>query len=331
MDFGISLALAGLPLAEAGRLARKAEASNMAMVSVGELAYDAFAACTYLATQTTTIPLWTGIAAWTRPPVTTALAAGTVDHASGGRFTLGLGTMPAPWNIHHYGIDPSRPISRMREYVLAIRSALAAHSGKSCEFQGEFFQISGYRRPEPPLREDIPISLAATRPAMARLAGQIAESAYLNVIHTLPYIREHLLPAITQGREAATAQATFSTGVMVRTAIDDNDERALELLRQSLRLYLGVPYLVDIAEASGLDIGESVALNAAGKPEEALAKLPSEFVAQMGVYGSIDQVAEQFSRYNGLVDWIVLAPPSGLPLPTAVAHIERLVELPWVG
>jgi 5,10-methylenetetrahydromethanopterin reductase len=330
MDFGISLALAGLPLAEAGRLARKAEANDMAMVSVGELAYDAFSACTYLSTKTTSIPLWTGIAAWTRPPVTTALAAGTVDHASGGRFTLGLGTMPAPWNIHHYGIDPSRPISRMREYVLAIRSALAAHSGKSCEFQGEFFQISGYRRPEPPLREDIPISLAATRPAMARLAGQIADSAYLNVIHTLPYIRQHLHPAIAQGREAPTARATFTTGVMVRTAIDDNEDRALELLRQSLRLYLGVPYLVDIAEASGFDIGESVALNMAGKADEALATLPSEFVAQMGVYGSVDQVAEQFSRYNGLVDWIVLAPPSGLPLPTALAHIERLVELPWV-
>jgi 5,10-methylenetetrahydromethanopterin reductase len=328
---GISLAMAGLPIPEAQRLAKMAEQGGMGFVSVGEVAYDAFAAATALALATEHIEVWTGIATWTRPPVLTAMAASTVDSVSNGRFRLGLGTMPAAWNIDHYGIDPSRPIGRMREYVAAIRAAWLAHSGRSCEFTGERFTITGYRRPEPPLRDEIPILLAATRPQMAKLAGEIADGAYLNVIHTVDWISEVLNPAVAQGRAKATAGAPaqagpHETGVMVRCSIHDDQELALQRLRTSLRMYLLVPYLAEVAAHAGFDIGNAVEAAKRGDFDRGLALLPDDLVAKLGVAGTPAQCAEQLRAYDGLVDWIVFAPPSRTPPDTGIEPIEAIIE-----
>jgi 5,10-methylenetetrahydromethanopterin reductase len=326
--------MAGLPIREAQRLARRAEAQGMEFVSVGEIAFDAFASATALALAIDTIEVWTGIAAWTRPPVLTALAASTVDSVSNGRFRLGLGTMPAGWNIDHYGIDPSRPIGRMREYVEVIRRAWLAHSGLTCEFSGDHFTVTGYRRPEPPLRDDIPVLLAATRPKMAQLAGEIADGAYLNVIHTVSWIRDVLNPAVAHGRTESTRQtsaAPFSTGVMVRCSIHDDEEVALRRLRNSLRLYLLVPYLAEVAAAAGFDIGNAVAAATRGDFDGALSLLPLDLVAQMGVAGTPQQCAAQLRAYDGLVDWIVFAPPSRTPPDTGIQPIEAILDTDWTA
>jgi 5,10-methylenetetrahydromethanopterin reductase len=333
---GISLAMAGLPITEAQRLARMAEQRGLEFVSVGEIAFDAFAAATALALATERIKIWTGIAAWTRPPVLAALAASTVDSVSNGRFSLGLGTMPEAWNRDHYGINPSKPIGRMREYVEVIRRAWLAHSGQTCEFNGTHFQVTGYRRPEPPLRHDIPILLAATRPQMARLAGQISDGAYLNVIHTVDWIRDVLNPAVAIGRTersaATSASATahqFSTGVMLRCSIHDDEEIAVDRLRSSLRLYLTVPYLAEVAAAAGFDIGASVAAASKGNFDLGLALLPLELVRKMGIAGTAEQCVQQVATYRGLVDWIVFAPPSRVPPDDGIEPIEAIIEAVW--
>jgi 5,10-methylenetetrahydromethanopterin reductase len=325
--FGISLALAGLPVADAAHLAKSAEAAGMSMVSVGEAGHDAFVAAAAMALATSTIPIITGVATWQRPPVTTATAAMTVDELSGGRFTLGLGTMPAHWSTDFYGIDPSRPLARMSEYIACIRSAF----GTEVDFHGEFFDVTGFRRRStaPDAARTIPISLAATRPGMARTAGRVADSVYFNVIHTAPYLRDVLAPALQLGRNHPDARPHFSRGLMVRCAIDGDEERALNRLRTSLAMYLSVPYLYEIATASGIPLDESQACFAAGNILAAVAAIPDELVRAMCLFGTQRQCADQLQRYVGLVDWVVFAPPSGLAPADARGQIEAIIATPW--
>ena len=333
MQYGISLSLARIPIARSMELARLAESCGFGTVSVGEAAHDSFATAAAMATSTATIRLMTGVTTWVRPPVLTAIGAATVDEISGGRFTLGLGTMPEHWNRDHYGIDPVRPVQRMEEFVKVIRQTLAATPGVPVDHAGERFTIRGYRRVAAVGRSDIPIVLAATRPAMARLAGRIGNGVYCNVIATADGIRNDILPAIARGRaEAASGDdevRPFERFLLLRCCIDDDESQAWERLRESLRMYLGVPYLVDVASAAGFDVQPSVALARNGHFDAAVEAIPMALVQQMGVAGTVEQCRTQLRRYDGLIDTIVFAPPSGLSADEGCEQISRIVSADW--
>ncbi len=330
MEFGISLSLARIPLPQAMPLASLAERCGFTTVSVGEAAHDSFAAATAMATSTEGTRIMTGVTTWVRPPILTATAAATVDEISGGRFTLGLGTMPDHWNRDHYGIDPSKPLERMREYVEVIRRALSAPAGRAIDYDGTRFSVRGYRRATPPLRAAVPIVLAATRPGMARLAGEIADGVYFNVIHTIDGLRDSLVPAMQQGEQRRRAGAkTIERILMLRCSIDDDADLAWERLRESLRMYLGVPYLADVAVAAGFDVGSAMALARDGRLDDAVRAIPMELVKQMGIAGTARSCRDQLGRYRGVVDTVVFAPPSGLDADAGVDQITRILEADW--
>lgn len=330
MNFGISLSLAHIPLTRAMPLAALAEHNGFTSVSVGEAAHDSFAAATAMAIATSSVRIMTGVTTWVRPPILTATAAATVDEISGGRFTLGLGTMPDHWNRDHYGVDPSKPLERMREYVSVVRQSLATAPGIPLDFTGVRFQVRGHRRVGSPLRSNIPIVLAATRAGMARLAGSIADGVYLNVIHTADGVRDFLLPAVRQGlEEAGRGIESCERILMLRCSIDDDAELAWSRLRSSLRMYLSVPYLVDVAAGAGFNIRASVSMAQQGKVDEALRALPIALIEQMGVAGTVEQCAEQIARYQSLVDTIVFAPPSGLSADEGIEQISRILNAHW--
>ena len=331
MDYGISLSLARIPMARSMELARLAESSGFGTVSVGEAAHDSLAAASAMAVSTSTIRVMTGVTTWVRPPVLTATGAATVDDISGGRFTLGLGTMPEHWNRDHYGIDPVRPLQRMEEFVTIVRQTLAASSGDRVDHHGERFTVRGYRRVAAVGRPDIPIVLAATRPAMACLAGRIADGVFFNVIATAEGIRHDILPAVARGRaQALDLDRPFERLLLLRCSVDENESRAWERLRESLRMYLGVPYLADVASAAGFDVQPAIELARHGRFDEAVEAIPMELVRQMGVGGTVDQCRTQLRRYEGLVDTIVFAPPSGLSADEGVEQIRRIVTADWV-
>ncbi len=332
MRFGISLSLARIPLPRVIPLAALAEQSGFSTVSVGEAAHDSFAAATAMAMSTSTARIMTGVTTWVRPPILTATAAATVDEISGGRFTLGLGTMPDHWNRDHYGIDPADPLERMREYVQLIRQTLATPTGSPVEFTGNRFRVHGYRRASPPVRANLPIVLAATRSGMARLAGQIADGVYFNVIHTVQGLANDLTPAVDRGRaNGADPSSHFERLLMLRCCVDDDADRAWDRLRESLRMYLAVPYFVDVAQGVGIDLEPAVRLARSGRLDDAVRAIPMELVHHMGIAGDEASCCEQLRRYDGLVDTIVFAPPSGLDADAGIAQITRIIRAPWLA
>ena len=110
----------------------------------------------------------TGIAnIWARDPVAMASAARTLGEASAGRFVLGMGVSHAGALARRGHVADPKPIAHLREYLAAMDAA-------------DLLQ--------PPLSPPVPRLLAALRPGMLALAGELAQGAhtyFVPVEHTV--------------------------------------------------------------------------------------------------------------------------------------------------
>jgi F420-dependent oxidoreductase-like protein len=144
---------------------------------------DAVTLVTWAAARTERIGIGTAIMQMpARTPAATAMTAITLDHLSGGRFRLGLGTSGPQVSEGWHGVPFGKPLVRTREYVEIIRAIL--RRDKPVEHHGEHYDIparggTGLGKPLKtivhPLRSDIPIYLAAIGPKNVALAGEIAD------------------------------------------------------------------------------------------------------------------------------------------------------------
>src|SRR5690606_21346287 len=96
--------------------------------------------------------------------LTTSAAAGP------GRFTLGIGLSHKVVIEDMFGLDYSKPIRHMREYLSVLNPLLA---GESASFRGEEYRVNA--------RLDVPgatkpsLVVAALGPQMLKLAGRMAD------------------------------------------------------------------------------------------------------------------------------------------------------------
>src|SRR5215471_16700530 len=122
---GLSIAShSGLPPAGVGAVAQAAELAGFSAVFVAEGHGDALALCHPVAAATRHARVGTAIAnAALRPPVLAAKTAAQLDHASGGRFILGLGVANTIMNTR-FGIAPFAPLPMIEEYVGVVRAVL---------------------------------------------------------------------------------------------------------------------------------------------------------------------------------------------------------------
>jgi 5,10-methylenetetrahydromethanopterin reductase len=217
-----------LPLAEVVALARAAEASGFDQFWVSN---DLFlrsgpVLLAAIAQATDRIEIGTGILnPYTMHPVEIAMFAATMDELSGNRFNLGLAAGAASF-LNWVGIDQQRPLTAMRETIVALRRLL---SGERVAFDGQFLQWSGeaYLRFRPPRLT--PIYLGAMGPKMLALAGQLANGAL-----PLLFPPEHyfaVVPLIETGknlRDAALGPLDLAACIWVSVAEDrDAAKRAL--------------------------------------------------------------------------------------------------------
>src|SRR5947209_9465000 len=117
-----------------------------------------------------------------RTPAATAMAAMTLDHLSQGRVILGLGASGPQVVEGWYGQSFAKPLARMREYIGILR-AIWARQGPVTN-DGPHYPLplpdgTGLGKPLKssihPLREEIPIYLAAEGPKNIALAGELCD------------------------------------------------------------------------------------------------------------------------------------------------------------
>ncbi len=108
-----------------------------------------------------------------RHPAMLAQAALTIDHLSGGRFILGLGSGETE-NTVPYGFDFGRPVSRFEEALEVIQ--LLWESEGTVDFEGRFYQLRHARMDtELHAGRRPPIWIGASGPRMLDITGRHAD------------------------------------------------------------------------------------------------------------------------------------------------------------
>jgi alkanesulfonate monooxygenase SsuD/methylene tetrahydromethanopterin reductase-like flavin-dependent oxidoreductase (luciferase family) len=143
------------------------------------LCLEAWTLLSALATRTNTIRIGTLVTphAW-RNPAFLAKQAITVDHISNGRLELGLGTGVgfdpgyAMTGIPNW--NPGQRVARFREYVEIVDQLLR---NEVTTYEGRYYTVKdAVMSPRPIQKPRPPITIAAQRPRMLRLAARYADT-----------------------------------------------------------------------------------------------------------------------------------------------------------
>jgi 5,10-methylenetetrahydromethanopterin reductase len=149
-----------------------------------------------------------------RHPALTACAFATIDDLSEGRAILGISS--GSEETYFVGQDRSKPLTAVREAVEVIRRMWA---GETVTFEGECIRIQGAKL-NFQSRKNIPILIAAKRPRMLELAGELADIVHLatwfiNAGHYQDHIERVRVGAQRAGRDLSRMEIDLSIAVCV--------------------------------------------------------------------------------------------------------------------
>ena len=153
---------------------------------------DVWTTLAVLSLLTNKISLGTGVTnPYTRNAAITASSIASINELSGGRAILGIGPGDKA-TFDKMGIDWDKPLSRVRETVLAIRAFLTKEQVSQAGFKGAQMSFTTSK---------IPIYIGAQGPKMLELAGAISDGVLINASH--PDDFKFAVPMIRAGAEKA--------------------------------------------------------------------------------------------------------------------------------
>ncbi|MCZ6503052.1 MAG: LLM class F420-dependent oxidoreductase [Gammaproteobacteria bacterium] len=269
---------------------------------------DVFTPLAWIGAHTTRIRLGTAVAQLSaRTPTATAMAALTLDHLSNGRVILGLGVSGPQVVEGWYGAPFGKPLARTREYVEIIRKVLAreepvSNSGEHypLPYMGEgAWGLGKSLKPiTHPLRADLPIFLGAEGPKNVAMAAEIADG-WLPLYYS-PY-RQHVY-----ADQIAHAKQGFEIMQGVSINICDDVEEGLLPVKQNLALYIGGMgaksrnFHAELMGRMGFEAEASRIqdLFLAGKKDEAVLAVPSDFADEISLVGSRDRIRDRLQAWK---------------------------------
>ncbi|MDG2306604.1 MAG: TIGR03617 family F420-dependent LLM class oxidoreductase [Candidatus Binatia bacterium] len=237
-----------IPLADIAEHARRAERIGYDGLNVPEAVHDGLLASSLALQATTTLRVATSVlVAFTRSPMTTAVAAWDLQAYSKGRFELGLGAQVRGNVEDRYGAAWSPPVARMREFVGAIRATFACwQNGEKLAFEGEHYKLTRMQpffAPEPLDVGPVPIFLGAVGPRMTTLAGEVADGLVTHPTNTHPrYLREVIQPRLAKGAtrgQRGDAKVSLKVGPICSVG---RDQAAIDAQREEKRRSLAFLY-----------------------------------------------------------------------------------------
>ena len=111
-----------------------------------------------------------------RNPALLLKEAVTVDHISGGRVILGIGTGWHEDEHRRYGIDLPAPAERVDRFEEAVECISLLMGQERTTFHGRHYRLDDAQlEPRPVQQPRIPILIAAHRPRMLRIAARYAD------------------------------------------------------------------------------------------------------------------------------------------------------------
>ena len=187
--------------------------------------------------RTERIRLATGVVpAPTRHPVQLAMEAATLDEATGGRFTLGMGISHQLTVEQMWGLTYDHPAARMEEYAQIVHDVV--RTGTTMR-EGRFYTARYVSASGP--RPDLPLWFAAMGPRMVKLAARLGDGIVLWMCSP-SVIRHAIRPVLDAALEdAGRDPATFDVVAAVPVALTDSPAGARDRFRQFATTYLSLP------------------------------------------------------------------------------------------
>jgi F420-dependent oxidoreductase-like protein len=287
---------------------------------------DAWTPLAWYGSRTSRVQLGTAVSQLSaRPPATLAMTAMTMDHLTGGRVLLGIGTSNPQVVEGWYGQPYPRPLERTREYIDILRLIIAR--GEPVSYDGKHYQLplaagTGLGKPLRsilhPYRTEIPIYLGAEGPRNVALAAEIADG-WLPMFFS-PAMNDFYAAALNEG---FTRPARPGTRLGARRSIetfdvvggplgiipDDDIERAADRLRPSLALYIGGMgartrnFHNEVFVRMGYEAEAGAIQDAylAGDKKGAIAAVPTRMVEDVALIGPWPKIAEELDRWKQTV------------------------------
>ena len=213
------------------RFAAATEAAGFDGLWMTEGGRTAYLGCTAAILATTSLDIGTGVAvAFPRSPMITASTAWELAEASTGRFALGLGTQVRAHVVRRYSsaFDPARTATAgLRP---CAPSDLCGLPGRhQARLPRSLLQLRSPSRDLSPGPIDAPappIYLAAVRPWMLQLCGEVADGVHVHPLHSRRYLDEVVRPnvavgAARTGRDPADVRARCARSIMTITGDTD--------------------------------------------------------------------------------------------------------------
>jgi probable F420-dependent oxidoreductase len=297
-------------------MAAKLEAAGYDGAYTFEGQSDPFISVAAAAMNTQKMELMTSIAvAFARNPMNLAYLGNDLQNLSGGRFILGLGAQVKAHIERRFNMPWSKPASRMREMVQAIRAIWDTwQTGEKLSFEGEFYQhtlMSPIFSPAPNEHGVPRIFIAGVGPVMTQVAAEVGDGYFLHPFNTERSMQELSLAAIDRGlARAGKSREGFEVSAQAMTATGNNDEeiaQAVESARNQIAFYASTPAYLPVLECHGLEALQSEAngLIRQGKWGELATLIDDDILNTFAVVGTPEEVGRKIvARYRGRVDRI---------------------------
>ena len=319
MRLGLQLGYwgAGLP-SDAPAVIAAAEAAGFAAVFTAESwGSDAFTPLAWWGAATSSVRLGTSVVQISaRTPTACAMHALTLDHLSGGRFTLGLGVSGPQVVEGWYGEPFAKPLARTREYVDVVRQVLAREA--PVVNPGPHYPLPylgpgalGLGKPlrpiTHPLRADLPILLGAEGHRNVALAAEIADG-WLAVFYS-PRLAATYSEWLAEGFArpgARRKREDFEVISNCQVVVTDDRRSGLDAMKPALAHYIGgmgapgMNFHADLFSRAGFpdDVVRISELFAAGRRAEAVAAVPDALVDEVSIVGDAAHVQREVARWE---------------------------------
>lgn len=306
--------------------------------------FDAVSQLGYLAAKTSTIELGSGVfPIYTRTPTLLAMTAAGLDFVSDGRFRLGIGTSGPQVMEGFHGVPFDAPLGRTREVVEICRQVWrrerVQHQGKSYQIPLPADQGTGLGKPlkiiNTPVRERIPITIAALGPKNVELTAEIAEG--WQPVFFYPEKADDVWGDALRAGKAKRDSRLGDLDVMVGVslAIGDDVEERLNWAKPHLALYIGgmgargQNFYHKLATRYGFgEVADHIQdLFLAGRKAEAIAAVPDELVRRVNLIGPRGYVKERIAAFAEAGVTTLLATPVTTDGAEYVRYVEELQQL----
>jgi F420-dependent oxidoreductase-like protein len=319
------------------------ENAGLEIVFVPEAySFDAVSQMGFIAARTTRVQIASGILPiYSRTPALTAMTAAGLDYVSGGRFTLGLGTSGPQVIEGWHGVPYDAPIGRTREVVEICR---AVWRRERVAYAGKHYTLpypggTGLGKPlkliNHPVRERIPVVIAALGPKNVALAAEIAEGW-----QPIFYFPEKASQIWGDDLAAGTAMRSPELGPLdviaaAPLAIGDDVTHLREVARPMLALYIGGMgargrnFYNDLAVRCGYETEAKAIQDAylAGRKDEAAALVPAELLEKTSLIGPEGYITDRLAAYREAGVTTLNVTPIAPTLAERVNAVEKIRDL----